>query len=301
MQHFQSIALTALLALANSVCAFPASGVSNFKTPEEACAAWAKGSKGTVTTRDTGDGHVGCSAKDGDNVNSQESVGQANCPLNAHPKTMRSCQCDAGYTYRGNACVDGSTGPAGNNKPPSPGTDDSAKPPEPAPWSRARISAIARKRVIVGMHAIVTVKDGFAALDGLRLPGAFAQVRGDEKQVQAMGNGGFAALLPEVQVRKGYQRSSGYLLRPAQPKSPSIEFVAWNTGEPIKDHNASHAEHQFCEYLAGTGSWLSNVRAIRIDVFGRDVCAQCQADIKRLQQVMRDRGSRAVVEVRRAD
>ena len=92
--------------------------------------------------------------------------------------------------------------------------------------------------------ASVTVKDGMAALDGLKLPGTFAEVRGNDKQVQAMGNGGAAALLGEVQVRKGHQPSSGYLLKPAQPSSPSIELVAWNTGEPVRDYNASHAEHQ---------------------------------------------------------
>ena len=154
---------------------------------------------------------------------------------------MRTCECEAGFAYRGNECTVGSSGSSGNTRPSGGGADAAS---ERAPWSRARIAVIAQKRVIVGVHAIVTVKDGMAALDGLKLPGAFAEVRGNDKQVQAMGNGGAAALLREVQVRKGHQPSSGYLLKPAQPSSPSIELVAWNTGEPVRDYNASHAEHQ---------------------------------------------------------
>lgn len=172
---------------------------------------------------------------------------------------------------------------------------------EPLPWSRKRIAEISGKRVIVGMHAKVTLKDGVAALDGLRPTTAFAQLKGNPKQVDALGNGGVVAQLPEIQVRKGHQRSSGYILKPANPKSSAIEFVSWNTGEPVQDYNASHAEHQFCDYISSTGAWLANVKTIEISVFGRDICAQCDFDIRRLEKIVKERSPTATVTARRAD
>lgn len=189
--------------------------------------------------------------------------------------------------------------------PPSSATPDAAvatpAAAPPPPWGKARIADIAKKKVIVGMHATVTLKDGANATDGLKLPAAFAQIRGNDKQVKALGNGGEAALLPQVQVRKGHQPSAGYLLKPQASQPSALEFVSWNTGEPVKDHNASHAEHQFYEYISSRGPWLAKVKSIDIEVYGRDVCAQCEADFRHLQEVVRGRNPAAVVTIRRAD
>lgn len=171
----------------------------------------------------------------------------------------------------------------------------------PPPWGKARIADIAKRKVTVGMHATVTLEDGANATDGLKLPAAFAQIRGNDKQVKALGNGGEAALLPQIQVRKGHQPSAGYLLKPQASQPSTLEFVSWNTGEPVKDHNASHAEHQFYDYISSRGAWLAKVKSIDIKVYGRDVCAQCEADFRHLQEVVRGRNPAAVVTIRRAD
>lgn len=117
MQFLRSIAFLLPLWLANGAGAFPAKGIGDFATPEAACAAWARPTKGPVTTRDTGDGHVGCTVtdKETDQVFSQESIGQVNCPANARAINIRSCECNAGYVYQSNACVDSTVAsPAGD-------------------------------------------------------------------------------------------------------------------------------------------------------------------------------------------
>ena len=170
----------------------------------------------------------------------------------------------------------------------------------PGPWSRSRIAVIAHKRVIVGIHAIVIVKG--KALEGIKMPTAFATLRGDDKQVAALGNGGTVALLPEIQVKKSYQPSSGYMLKPTDASSSVLEFIAWNSGEPVRDYNASHAEYQFISYIESAGdAWLRTIVSIKVEIYGRDVCDQCEADLKRFAGIIRGRSPNAVVEWRRAD
>jgi A nuclease family of the HNH/ENDO VII superfamily with conserved AHH len=170
MKHLKWFALIEALALATSVEAFPANGIGGYKTPEEACAAWAAGSKGKATPRDTGDGHVGCTLKDGDNERTQESVGQANCPLNAHPKDMRSCECDAGYTYGGNACVDKTGDTTVGKVPPKPSADWLNEMPVSCKREQNAAAKEARKKFVDGggkvevakgveKHHIMTDKD----------------------------------------------------------------------------------------------------------------------------------------------
>jgi len=158
------------------------------------------------------------------------------------------------------------------------------------PWSKARIAAVSNRSTIsVGMHATVTMKEELAALDKLTLPAAFSQFNGNNKQIDAMGNGGIAAWLPDSVDKKGYQPAAGLLLKPVDPKSSAIEFVTWNTGAQNKDFNASHAEYQFYNFIASRGAWLTNVKTITIDVYGLKMCAMCNADRQHLISVVAGR------------
>lgn len=159
---------------------------------------------------------------------------------------------------------------------------------------KKRIAAIARKRVTVAVSAKIVV-EGETVLQGMERRGertaAFAQFSGE--RAEAIGGSGRAALLPEVSqpprtaAKKGSQPSSGLILEPASA-SRELEVVAWNTGQPNKEHNTSHAERQFVEWFEGRPpSWRNRVISIVIAVEGRKVCSVCETDLKRLHSLVR--------------
>ena len=164
------------------------------------------------------------------------------------------------------------------------------------PWSKERITVIAnRSKISVGMHATVTMKENVAPLDGLTRYAAFAQLSETDKRTAALGNGGIVSALPGVETKYETHKSSGYMLKPTESNPSIVEFVTWNVGEPMKDFNATHAEHQFYNFLTGNKEWLYNVQSIVIDVYGLDVCAMCDVDLKNLRAMVLARNPNATV------
>lgn len=109
------------------------------------------------------------------------------------------------------------------------------------------------------------------------------------EQQQALGGTGRAAQLPAVTqpprtaARKGDQPSAGVIVEPPAG-SREIEVLAWNTGQPNRSHNTSHAERQFVEWFEGRPlPWRKRVTSVQVDVQGRPVCPLCLPDLERVR------------------
>ncbi len=100
---------------------------------------------------------------------------------------------------------------------------------------------------------------------------------------------GRVARLPEVtqppgtSARKGFtQRSSGIIIEPPATAT-ELEVVAWNTGEPLKEQNTSHAEHQFVEWFDHRSrSWQLRVVSVVLVIEGRPICKYCRPELEGL-------------------
>ena len=110
-----------------------------------------------------------------------------------------------------------------------------------------------------------------------------------EDQKEALGGTGKAATLPPVsqpprtRAKRGDQAAAGLIVEPEKGSS-ELEILAWNTSQPEKGHNVSHAERQFVDWFESRpGAWLKRVVSVNIDVEGRAVCDECLADLKRLR------------------
>lgn len=172
---------------------------------------------------------------------------------------------------------------------------------------KSRVAKLIHKRVTVAISARVEVK-GEPVLTGIlqgpqrmrtsryggetvfpgEAPIAFNAGYSQEQQ-QALGGTGRAATLPAVSqpprtaARKGDQPSGGLIVEPT-PGSREIEVLAWNTGQPNRSHNTSHAERQFVEWFEGRPlAWRRRVISVQVDVQGRPVCPLCLPDLQRVR------------------
>jgi hypothetical protein len=155
--------------------------------------------------------------------------------------------------------------------------------------SEERIRTIAGKKIYVGMRAKIKMKGGKAVANPARNT-KFDQL--DPERAAAIGKSGTgrAAQLPDVPLPKhagakaGSQPSAGFVIEPA-PGADSLEVVAWNTGKPLKETNISHAERQFIDWFRSQGpEWTDQVESVEVDVFGRDICMNCDADLQDLRK-----------------
>jgi hypothetical protein len=74
------------------------------------------------------------------------------------------------------------------------------------------------------------------------------------------------------------------VIEPA-PGEHSVEVLAGNTRAPVKGSNVPHAEWQFIEWFhTRNPKWLARVNSVGVKVFGRDICVECDADIKGLER-----------------
>lgn len=173
---------------------------------------------------------------------------------------------------------------------------------------RKRVAELAHKKITVAISATIRV-EGEPVLSGLlygqraeRAPSGaetlwppetlqFAEFH--EAQKESLGGTGSAAVLPPVPqppgtpAKKGSQPSGGLIVEP-EAASRELEILAWNTSQPKRGHNVSHAERQFIEWFEGRPMrWLNRVVSVHIDVEGRPVCEQCLKDLNGLRERFR--------------
>lgn len=181
---------------------------------------------------------------------------------------------------------------------------------------RERLSILAQKKVIVAVSAKIQVQDkpvqegqahpqrpllsGKDILIGIEnrplnptqaAPLHVAEQKKSAAFREALGGSGKAALLPEVsqgadtRAKVGYtQRSSGFIIEPEKTSS-ELEVVSWNTSEPKKSANISHAERQIFEWFNGRQfSWKQRVLSINIRVEGRPICPKCEDNFNFLKK-----------------
>jgi hypothetical protein len=78
--------------------------------------------------------------------------------------------------------------------------------------------------------------------------------------------------------------SGGFLVEP-DPGSNQVQLVTWSTGEPIRDSNVSHAEHQFLGFLKRQQlSWRARIREIEIEIT-QSPCPNCVPDLKEVLEL----------------
>lgn len=138
-----------------------------------------------------------------------------------------------------------------------------------------RLDALANKEVIVGVQARMTVGSA-QALKRLEANEfrAFPESRG-------VGQTPYAILPPVsnppgTPAREGFdQPESGYVVKPGK-ESRSVEVLAYNTSDPQRGSNVSHAEAQVVNYLEiQPEALLRHVERVEFVVIGREVCAHC--------------------------
>ncbi len=169
---------------------------------------------------------------------------------------------------------------------------------------RERVAQLVHKKIIVAISAQIQVK-GEPVLTGILRGPQIERTRGGgevawpgetmrfsefhEEQKEALGGTGRAATLPPVPqpprtaARKGDQPSAGLIVEPP-PESRELEVLAWNTSQPNRGHNTSHAERQFIEWFDSRPfAWRRRVVSVQVDVEGRPVCPLCERDLVELR------------------
>ena len=169
---------------------------------------------------------------------------------------------------------------------------------------RSRVAKLVHKKVTVAVSAKIEVT-GDPVLTGLtRGPEIQRERSGAERvwpaetfnyakfhdlQKEALGGTGSAAMLPQVSqpprtaARKGSQPSGGLIVEP-KAGSHILEILSWNTSQPERGHNVSHAEKQFINWFeARPQTWLNRVKSVHVEVDGRPVCPICETDLKALR------------------
>jgi hypothetical protein len=113
-------------------------------------------------------------------------------------------------------------------------------------------------------------------------------------------------VLPELEGHYGkgfplttFQPSAGYIIKP-EPGSSTLEVVAWNTGQPVRSHNISHAEKQFIAWFNNRPvDWKSRVAAIHFHLT-HNPCMKgsvgCAFDIKTLEKSLEKQKALITVE-----
>jgi hypothetical protein len=115
-----------------------------------------------------------------------------------------------------------------------------------------------------------------------------------------------ASRLPEVPNppkspgRLGFgQRSSGVVIKPTKDAPNELEILAYNTSEPVRGSNVSHAEEQSIYFLMEQSpDFLARIETIDAIVIGKEICVNCAASIRQLKvhinAIKKDRGLPAV-------
>jgi len=173
---------------------------------------------------------------------------------------------------------------------------------------KERIASLIAKKVTVGVSTKITFKDEASPLEGMmhgpkspkaESPLAFAKkidpvtwkpIEGaspfSPSQQQAL-EGANAALLPSVGNLQNFQPQAGYVVAPAAG-SNTLELLSWNSSEPVRFDNLSHAEKQAVEFLKGRpDAWLKRVSNIFLTIEGRKVCKKCNEDTGGRGEVLR--------------
>lgn len=162
---------------------------------------------------------------------------------------------------------------------------------------RKRVARLIRKRVTVAISATITMKEGEEPVEGLARPRGPGRYDFGESitfrpmdNAEALGGTGRASPLtpvlqpPGTPARRGSQRSGGVVIEP-EPGSSTLEVLAWNTSQPERGHNVSHAERQFVNWFEDRPyAWRQRVKSVHIVVEGRPVCGNCEADLQSLRR-----------------
>jgi len=100
------------------------------------------------------------------------------------------------------------------------------------------------------------------------------------------------AILPQVRMpgtpakRGSHQPESGYVVQPAA-QSRTIEILGYNTSDPLRDANVSHAEKQVTNFLENQPvAWLKRVERVEFVVVGREICERCAGGIKQFTRYL---------------
>ena len=171
---------------------------------------------------------------------------------------------------------------------------------------RKRVAKLMHKRISVAVSATIRVKEGKEVMAGLfRGPsverlrsGTLQQWPGEEPkfaefrsyQKEALGGTGRAAMLqpvsqpPGTRAKSGDQPSGGLIVEP-KPGASELEILTWNTSQPERGHNVSHAERQFIDWFRQRPrAWREKVESVTLVVEGRPVCDRCEVDLLQLQE-----------------
>jgi hypothetical protein len=152
----------------------------------------------------------------------------------------------------------------------------------------ARFNTLAGRNVIVGVQAIIKAKaTGPPVVQGLQ-SGTFTQFQGE--RAGALGPSGRAGQLSPVRQpqdiggrRGSHQPPAGLVVEPPQG-AHHLEAFAWNTRDPVRGDNASHAERQIIDWLADQPhQWLKQLESVDIGVYGRAICPHCLRHLQHLQ------------------
>jgi hypothetical protein len=171
---------------------------------------------------------------------------------------------------------------------------------------RKRVAKLMHKRISVAVSATIKVNEGKEVMAGIfrgptlerlrsgtiqQWPGEdprFAEFRSYQKE--ALGGTGRAAMLqpvsqpPGTRAKSGDQPSGGLIVEPT-PGASELEILTWNTSQPERGHNVSHAERQFIDWFRQRPrAWREKVKSVTLVVEGRPVCDRCEVDLIQLQE-----------------
>lgn len=171
------------------------------------------------------------------------------------------------------------------------------------------VNKLVSKNVTVALRATINLREEDTAPieQGLALEGesinfqftelvAQGEILGDDPNATArrralasVGGSGQEAPLPSVSqppgtaARHGSQPGAGLIVGPP-PGARSLTVLAWNTSQPIRDDNTSHAENQFIQWFrARPSSWHRRVASVQIIIEGRPICPRCETGLTELQ------------------
>ena len=78
----------------------------------------------------------------------------------------------------------------------------------------------------------------------------------------------------------------GGVIFPPQPGSNQVTLRTWNTGDPVKMSNSSHAESQLAQWLLEDADRSATVTHVNIVITGLCPCPACAGTLQRLRSVL---------------
>jgi hypothetical protein len=93
------------------------------------------------------------------------------------------------------------------------------------------------------------------------------------------------------QGARGYRKipSLGGIIYPPDPGSKTLRVRSWNTGDPARLSNSSHAEAQFAEWLTHDADPQARVTSLSLVVRGRSPCPYCAKTLSDLADTLKRR------------